>query len=100
GISVGAKVVELTPRFVEEVAPASPAAKAGLQPDDLIVYVNGEQIGNITDLEKLFGRIRPEEKVTLEVRRGDKLTTLNMIMGKPLVAKKPKKEPKPDKDRD
>ncbi|HKB40796.1 MAG TPA: trypsin-like peptidase domain-containing protein, partial [Gemmataceae bacterium] len=60
GITLVANVVELTPPYIEEVAPGSPAAKAGLQPDDLIVYVNGEQAGNITELEKLFGRIRPE----------------------------------------
>jgi len=100
GMTLVANVVELTPPYVEDVAPNSPAARAGLQPDDLIVYINGEQIGNINDLEKLFGRIRPEEKVTLEVRRGDKLQTLTMVMGKPLVPKKPKKEPKPEKDKD
>jgi len=100
GITLVANVVELTPPFVEDVAPNSPAAKAGLQPDDLIVYVNGEQVGNISDLEKLFGHVRPEETVKLEVRRGDRLQTLTMVMAKPLVPRKPKKEPKPDKDKD
>jgi len=100
GITLVVNPVELTPPFVEDVAPNSPAAKAGLQPDDLIVYVNGEQVGNINDLEKMFGHIRPDEKVTLEVRRGDKLQTLTMVMAKPLVPKKIKKEPKPEKDKD
>src|SRR5262249_50601656 len=78
GITLVANVVELTPPYVEEVAPESPAAKAGVQPDDLIVYVKRAQAGSINDLTKMFGRIRPGETVKLEVRRGDKLTTLTM----------------------
>lgn len=98
GITLVANVVELTPPYVEEVDPGSPAAKAGLLPDDLIVYVNGEQSGSINDLETIFSRIRPKETVKLEVRRGDKLTTLTMVMGKPLVVKKPKKPVKVEKE--
>jgi serine protease Do len=98
GITLVANVVELTPPYVEEIDPGSPAAKAGLQPDDLIVYVNGEQAGCINDLDAIFGRIRPGETVKLEVRRGDMLTTLTMVMAKPLVIKKPKKPVKLEKD--
>ena len=98
GITLVANVVELTPPYVEEVAPESPAAKAGLQPDDLIVYVNGEQAGSINDLETILGRIRPGETVKLEVRRGDKLTTLTLVMGKPMVVKKPRKPLKTEKE--
>jgi serine protease Do len=83
GITLVPDPVELTPPFVEEVAPGSPGAKAGLKPDDLIVYVDGEQVGSIKALLDRFGQIAPEATVTLEVRRGDKLTTLKLVMGKP-----------------
>jgi S1-C subfamily serine protease len=97
GITLVSNVVELTPPFVEDIAPESPGAKAGLQADDLIVYVDGEQVSSINELEKIFGRIRPNQEVKLEVRRRDKLTTLTLKMGEPLTKKKPRK-PTTDKD--
>src|SRR4051812_11278865 len=40
GIVLVPNVVERTPPYVDSVAPGSPAQKAGLKPDDLIVYVD------------------------------------------------------------
>jgi serine protease Do len=87
GLVLVPDVVELTPPYVEEVVPGSPAAKAGLLPDDLIVYIDGEQVPSIKDLVKIFNKIRPETPVKLEVRRGDRLQTLTLVMGKPLPKK-------------
>jgi serine protease Do len=92
GLILVPNVVEFTPPYVEEVAASSPAAKAGLLVDDLIVYVDGEQVASINDLNKIFSRIRPETPVKLEVRRGDRLQTLTMTMGKPLAPPKPPKQ--------
>jgi serine protease Do len=97
GLTLVPNVVEFTPPFVEEIAPESPASKAGVLVDDLIVYVDGEQIASINELNKVFSRIRPDTPVKLEVRRGDKLQTLNMTMGKPLQKKAPPKQPVVDK---
>src|SRR5262249_48497731 len=44
GIVLVPNVVDRTPPFIEDILPGSPAAKAGLRPDDLIVYVDGEQV--------------------------------------------------------
>src|SRR5438552_6263569 len=44
GIILVPNVVERTPPFVEDTIPGSPGARAGLKPDDLIVYVNNEKI--------------------------------------------------------
>jgi S1-C subfamily serine protease len=95
GIVLVPNPVELTPPYVEEVDPNSPAAKAGLRPDDLIVYVNGEQVASINELTQLLGRVRPGNAVALEVRRGDKLQTVNLTMAEPKVKKRPRKE-RPD----
>jgi len=92
GLVLVPNVVDITPPFVEEVLPASPAAKAGLQPDDLIAYIDGEPVESINQLDKIFSRIRPETPVKLEVRRGDRLQTLTLVMGRPL-----KKAPAPPK---
>lgn len=84
GLVLVPNVVELTPPYVEEVIPNSPAAAAKLEPDDLIAYVDGEPVQSIGELEKIFSRIRPETPVKLEVRRGDRLQTLTLVMGRPL----------------
>jgi serine protease Do len=95
GLTLVPNVVEFTPPYVEEVTRDSPAAKAGLQPDDLIVYVDGEQVATIDDLHKIFERIRPMTPVKLEVRRGDRLQTVTLTMGKPLKPSKPTPPKKP-----
>lgn len=75
--------LERTPPYVEEVIPNSPAAKAGIKPDDLVVYVNGEQIGSIKKFRETVDRAPPGTEVQLEVRRGDKLTTVTFKMDEP-----------------
>ncbi len=72
GIVLIANVVERTPPYIEEVIPGSPAAKAGLKPDDLIVYVDGEQVLTVKAFKDLLDRARPGTAIRLEVRRVDK----------------------------
>jgi serine protease Do len=88
GIMLVPNVVERTPPYVEAVEPNSPAAKAGLRPDDLIVYVDGEQIISVKDFKDLLDKARPETMLKLEVRRGDKLTSLEIKL-EALKKKKP-----------
>lgn len=54
------------------VAPNSPAAKGGLQPQDLITQINKKPLQFATDADLLaaLGKIRAGEKVTFRVRRG------------------------------
>jgi serine protease Do len=78
GIVLVPDVVERTPPFVEDVAPDSPAAKAGLRPDDLIVYVDGEKVISIKAFREIVDRAQPGTAFRLEVRRGDKLTSVDL----------------------
>jgi serine protease Do len=78
-----ANPVEHTPPYVEEVAPNSPAAKAGLKPDDLIVYVDGVPVATIQSFKDVLDRYRPGVEVKLEVRRGDRLTTVPLTLVEP-----------------
>lgn len=73
-------VVDRTPPYIEEVLPKSPAHKAGLQPDDLIVYVDGLPVVSVTMLAEMLEKYRPQDKVQLEIRRGDKLQTVTLQM--------------------
>lgn len=78
GIVLVPDVVERTPPFVEDTMPGSPAAKAGLRPDDLIVYVDGEKIVSIKEFKEIVDQSRPGTTFKLEVRRGDRLMTVDL----------------------
>ena len=80
GIVLVADPVEITPPYVEDVEPGSPAAKAGLQPDDLIVYVDGVSVKTIDAYKEIIKHSPPNREVQLEVRRGDKLTTIKLTL--------------------
>jgi len=92
GVVLVPNVVERTPPFVEEVAPGSPGAAAGLRPDDLIVYIDGQQVVSIQSFHELMKDVPPGTKVKLEVRRGEKLVPVELTVGQPL-AKGPAKKP-------
>ena len=53
--------------LVASVEPDSPAAKAGVQPGDVILKVNGETIGNPRDLAVDIADIAPGSYATLKV---------------------------------
>jgi serine protease Do len=78
GLILVPNVVERTPPFVEDTIPGSPAARAGLKPDDLIVYVNGDKITSVKEFRDLVDKAGPGTIFKIEVRRGDKLTTVDL----------------------
>jgi serine protease Do len=72
GIVVVPSVVERTPPFIDEIIPDSPAAKAGLRPDDLIVYIDGEQIVSVKAFREFMTRTRPGTVLRLEIQRSNR----------------------------
>jgi serine protease Do len=86
GIILVPDVVERTPPYVEDAEPGSPAEKAGFKPDDLIVYVDGEKIVSIKEFKNIIDKGQPGAVFKLEVRRGDKLTSIDLKLDE---AKKP-----------
>ena len=82
GIEFVPNILSRTPAYVEDVVPDSPAAKAGLRPDDLISFVDGEPVVSISAFQEyLRVRTRPGTKIRLEVRRGETLETVEMTLG-------------------
>jgi PDZ domain-containing protein len=66
---LGYKVVlQPTGARVTDVLPGSPAAKAGLEPTDVIVAVDGRPLRTTPDLRRLISRHKPGEVVRLSVR--------------------------------
>ena len=55
--------------YVTEVTPGDPAEEAGIRPEDIIVSLDGEAIGDPTDLTTGLARRQPGENVTLGVIR-------------------------------
>lgn len=90
GIILVADPVERTPPFVEDVASGSPAEKAKLRPDDLIVYVDGVLVGDIHTFHEVLSRYHPNQTVKLEIQRDRKLQTITLKLEKPKTkTKKP-----------
>ncbi|TWT59048.1 putative serine protease HtrA [Thalassoglobus neptunius] len=68
-------VVARTPAYVDSVIEETEAAKLGLQPDDLIVFANGELVHSIQTLQGVFQRLLPGDDLQLIVRRNNELVT-------------------------
>jgi serine protease Do len=90
GIILVPNVVERTPPYIEEVVPGSPADKAKLKADDLIVYVDGLPVPDINTFNNVLAGYGPGAEIKLEIQRGDKLTTVPITLAKP-AEKKPVK---------
>ena len=89
---LGVVIQELTPPIaqalgldhgviVTKVFPGSPAERAGLQPGDIILEVNGEPVKSATQLQFAIMKTPPGKEVTLTVLRGDKKLTLKVKVG-------------------
>jgi S1-C subfamily serine protease len=87
GIVGGAR--PLPPRFaslgresaveVVEVVAGSPAARAGLRAEDLIVEVDGRPMADVGDLQRLMDAERIGRRVEVRVVRGDRALTLELV---------------------
>lgn len=61
------------PVLVEEVAPASPAARAGIAPGDMLLEINGKPINSTGDLQR-YVQLNLGREVSLLVKHGDEAT--------------------------
>ncbi len=57
--------------YVDDVAPGSGAAAAGLQHGDIITKVDGKIVYESSDLQEPVARLQPGDKIDLTVLRGD-----------------------------
>jgi serine protease Do len=78
-------------------APKSPAATAGLKPDDRIVAIDGRKIVRSADLMREISRRYAGDTMRVTVQRGNKTIERPVTLVKELKTEKPKPEQKPDK---
>jgi serine protease Do len=58
---------------INSVGAGSPADKAGLQVEDIILRVNDTEINNAVDATRVIGRLRSGEIAVFQIERGDKI---------------------------
>lgn len=73
GIVLVPDLLARTPPFLDAVVPSSPASEAGLRPDDLIVFIEGEPTVSCSDVAAALGRIDRRDGVRLAVLRDGQL---------------------------
>ncbi len=80
---------------LEHVAPASPAAQAGLKQYDIITSVAGRKIGSQNDLKKAILAQKPNAQVELKFISAGKEITKNVRLGSIIVRQNPHPTPRP-----
>ncbi len=67
--------------LVQDVVANSPAEQAGIQPGDMILQVNGTQIGGTRPLAEFLTQFKPGDRVRLTVERGGATRTVTVTLG-------------------
>lgn len=67
--------------LVVQIMPNSPASASDLENGDIITHLNGKLINLSSDLPQLIGRVKPGEKVTLDVVRNGKQKKVTVEIG-------------------
>lgn len=67
---------------IDKVLKDSPAEKAGLQANDVIIRFNGESVTSVNKLTRLIREVAPDHKVNITVLRGGSERSIEVTMGK------------------
>ena len=68
--------------MIQDVIPGGPAATAGLRgirrvsgnlanPGDLIIAINGEEVANIADYQRILNKLKAGQQITLKYLRDE-----------------------------
>ena len=66
--------------FVRLVVPGAPGEKAGIQPGDVVLAVNGKSVDGAVDLRRTLGAMKPGSAVTLQINRRGKLIDIKATL--------------------
>lgn len=69
GVVLVPDLLDRTPPFIETILPDSPAARAGLQPDDLVIAVGGMTVASRAAVQRALAAIAAGDPVRLAVVR-------------------------------
>ncbi len=80
GIVLIPDVLAKTPPYVDHVVASSPAEEAGLQPDDMILFVNDRLAGSASEFKEALTFIDRIDEVRLLVQRGQMLIETSLFV--------------------
>jgi serine protease Do len=66
-------VLERTPPYIDSVRPDSPAAKAGIRADDLLVFINGRLVQSCNAVAGELRQLDADAEVQLTLLRSGEL---------------------------
>ena len=73
--------------LISSLTPGGPGARAGLQPGDIVLSINGNKITGSSSLTRAVARTRAGEAMRLEVRRAGRVQTIVVTAGtRPSIA--------------
>ena len=78
GLVLVPDVLERTPPYVDAVRPGSPAAEAGLQPDDLVLFLNEKLVSSCKTMRRELEYIDRVDKVKLILLRDQELVNVTL----------------------
>ncbi len=67
-----------TPAYVDRVIRHSPAARAGLRPNDWVLSINGQRVGDVQAAQRELGELAKVNRVKMVVRRGEQVVTVEL----------------------
>jgi S1-C subfamily serine protease len=78
GIVMMPNILPRTPPFIEKVRAGSPAAQAGIKPDDILVFVEEQLVQSVAGLKMALSRIAIDDRVRLTLERDRKLVEVTL----------------------
>jgi S1-C subfamily serine protease len=79
GLVLVPNILARTPPYIDSVFPDSPAARAGLRPDDLIVFVAAEPVASCQAVLDVVGRHERFDEVTIAVLRAGEFVEVSLL---------------------
>ena len=67
---------------VESVTAGSPAAKAGLKANDVILKIDSQSMASLDDLGNFLKARRPGTQISVHLQRGGEMMTIAVVLGK------------------
>jgi len=59
-----------------------PGENAGVKPNDIINKINGTKVQEVKDIQKIIGKSKPGDIVSIELQRGGDVLTANIVIEK------------------
>lgn len=79
GLTLLPDILNRTPAYIDQIAEDSPAAKAGLRVDDLILMVDGRLLNSRASLEQELAQHEADQPIKLGVAREGDLVEISIV---------------------